>query len=159
MKGRVLILGTAVILLSIIALGANAQDKYLPKEHEELCGTWTNGQNGGDIFHPQKAVIIYDGYKLYSKISDSVPLEEGTFGIDSKWTDSDGNVWYKTFGTITGKVYKGYRWQEIDKLSKSGTVWERALNPIGVGDFSPGNYPTKIDLNEPFYRILYRPKE
>jgi hypothetical protein len=121
-----------VIAVILIMVAGCAPGKYVAKQNEQLFGTWTNEQNVGSVYDPQKVVIAIDGYKLYSKISDSVPSEENTWQIDSKWTDSEGNIWYKTFGTVTMGTYKGARWQELEKLSKSGTVWERALNALGT---------------------------
>ena len=156
MKIRIQFLGVLLIVLAMIPFGANAQDKYVPKANEELYGTWTNEQNSKGIFHPQKIVSNADGYKLYTGISDSLAFEEGTMQIDRKWTDSEGNIWYKTFGIVTRGVYKGDRWQELDKLSKSGNVWERALTPLGTMEFNPNYFPTKIDPQQEYYRILYR---
>ena len=155
MKTRMSLVSSAFMVLVLLA--ACGPGKYTPKPNEELYGTWTNEQNVGGVLAPQKAVFAVDEYKLYSNLSDLVPCEAGTYGIDSKWTDSEGNVWYKTFGTVTMGTYKGGRWQELDKLSKSATAWERALIPLGsAGEFNPNNYPPKIDPKLFYYRILYR---
>jgi len=60
--------------------------KYIPKPNEELYGTWTNGQNGGDLKHPQKVVITPEGCiaSTYSKISDSDPVFAWRLRIDTK---------------------------------------------------------------------------
>jgi hypothetical protein len=78
---------------------------------------------------PQK-VVIYDwGYsEYYDKITDKDPCIAGwagwpckaTFTIVDKWTDSEGNIWYKLY-TQQPKLQ---RWFELDKISKNGTVWE-----------------------------------
>jgi hypothetical protein len=150
-----LFLSALVILLSTIPLGVIAQDKYVPKANEELYGTWTNEQNNGDIYHPQKVVVTSDGYTGYSRIFDSVPLFTWKSWIDSKWTDSEGNIWYRVFGKGVG-VWEGHRSQELYKLSKSATVMERAFNGWQGDEFDPSKYPTKIDLSEAPYRILFR---
>jgi hypothetical protein len=159
MKRRMLFLSFLMILLSIITFGANAQDKYVPKPNEELYGTWTSKQNVEDFFHPQKIVNTADGYKNYAKISNSVPFEEGTEQIDSKWTDTEGNIWYKTFSTVTIGVYKGYRFQSLVKISKSGTISESVSISIAHQDFKPAYYPTKIDPNDSTYKIMFRAEE
>src|SRR5208283_230530 len=100
-------------LLALSILGGCATGEYIPKPNEELYGTWINEQNGGNIFLPQGVVFTADGYKLYCSLSDSNPCEVGTSWIDSKWTDSEGNIWYRTFGTNTAGVYKGDSWQEL----------------------------------------------
>jgi hypothetical protein len=159
MKTRTLLFVASVILLFMIARGATAQDKYVPKADEELYGTWTSKQNVEDYFHPQKSVNTADGYKNYSKVSDSVSFEEGTEQIDTKWTDTEGNIWYKTFSTVTTGVYKGYRFQSLVKISKSGTISESVSISIAHQDFKPTYYPTEIDSNDSTYKIMFRAEE
>ncbi len=158
MKTRLLVIGLTVVSLLIVQVRGWTQSRYMPKENEEIYGTWTNEEYPtDDIFHPQKVVMAADRYEAYLGISDPVPSEKSKVTIESKWTDSKGNLWYKTFATITAGIYKGNRWQAINKLSKSGTVWERQLNPIFMEDFSPDKYPTAIDPKDAgSYRILYR---
>jgi len=106
---------------------------------------------------PQKAVITAGRYEFYHGISDTAPYQTGTVEIQAKWTDSEGNIWYKTFDTVTGGIWKGIRSQGLYKLSKSGTVLEKQFNRIGGGDFGPNNYPPKIDPKSDYpYTILYR---
>ena len=156
MKARTLV--AIVLFAALVQVGAWAQGKYAPKPDEDLYGTWINEQYPkNDIFHPQKVVNAADRYEVYLGIADSVSSESAKVEIDAKWTDSEGNAWYKTFATITAGIFKGNRWQAINKLSKSGTVWERQLNPIYTEDFSPNKYPTTIDPKDSGnYRILYR---
>ena len=156
MKTRRLLLSAPVILLCMIPFGANAQDKYIPKANEEGYGIWTNEQSKGSLFRPQKVVVTPDGYKAYCNISDSLPCEEGMLGIASKWSDPEGNTWYKAFGTITTGVRKGLRFQELIEISKSGTISESVSKPIFIGGFDPSNYPTKIDPKNSSYRIRFR---
>lgn len=159
MKSRVVFLSVSVISLSVFLLGGCASGKYVPKASEELYGTWTSEQAVNDYSHPQKAVVTADGYKHYIKVSDSVPSEEGTEQINSKWTDTEGSIWYKTFGAATTGQYKGYKYQALVKLSKSGTVQESVFIAIGFEEFDPKKYPTKIDPTDSTYKIQYRAKE
>jgi hypothetical protein len=156
MKARIVVRNAFVVLLSIIALRAIAQDKYVANVREELFGTWVNSQNSGDIFHPQKVVVTADGYEGYSKKSDSVPLFTWALQIENKWTDSEGNIWYKVLGNGKGR-YAEEPSLELYKLSKSGEVMERAFLwfPFGAG-FKYAKYPTEIDSKQFSYRILYR---
>jgi hypothetical protein len=146
------LLASAILIL----FGGCVSGKYLPKANEELYGTWINEQNGGDKYHPQKVVVTPDGYAGYSKISDSVPLFTWSLSIDKKWTDSEGGIWYKILGIGKG-VYEGEVSQELYKLSKSGTIMERAF--VVVGKFNPSDYPREIDPNSFSYRILYRAEQ
>jgi hypothetical protein len=108
MKPLMMLIGATVVLLAFIQAQSLAQEKYVPTADEEIYGTWTNKDH-----FPQKVVTGPDGYKAYNFMSDSAPIEEGTVTIDSKWTDQDGNVWYKTFGTVTYGTYKGSTYQEL----------------------------------------------
>ena len=153
MKGRMPFLGALAILFSLIAFGANAQDKYVPKSNEELYGTWINDKsiNADDI---QKQVSTPQGNKEYFKASDTVPVFDQEQQIYAKWTDSEGNTWYKIFGTNKAGAYKGTKWQRLYTLSESATVCEYVYTI--VGEFSANSYPTKIDAGELHYRIFYR---
>jgi len=154
---RILIIGASIVLLALIQSGGWSQTKYVPKENEELYATWINERNPkGDMDHPQKDVSAPGRYELYYSIADSEPFETGTVEIEAKWTDSEGNIWYKAFGTVSSGSYKGYRYQTLAKISKSGTVREEQVNPIGMADFSPDNYPTEIDSKSSQYSIMYR---
>ena len=157
MKTHLTLLGASAILLALLLLGGCAPGK--PKE--EIYGTWTNDTSTNTYViisgHIQKVVNTPDGrWKEYSKISDSDFLQEGTRRIDSKWTDSEGNIWYKSVMVVTaGKLADpGTTAQELDRLSKSATVWESVF--ALVGKVHPELYPTTIDPKNANYRIYYR---
>ena len=149
--------GTAELTQKLVALmqqqGADYGQSYVPTKNEECYGTWINDKtiNQG---HIQKKVCGPDGNKDYSEISDPTPVFEDEQQIDSKWTDAEGNIWYKTYGTVKAGAYKGTKWQELDKLSKSATVWEYVF--CIVADFSPNNYPSEVSPTNGNYRIFYR---
>ena len=147
----------SLVVLSLTMLAGCGPGKYVPTANEELYGTWINKDNYGGTLRPQKEVITANGVKKYSQMADSVPFEEYTKVIDSRWKDSEGNIWYKTSGVVTAGSYKGLIWQGLDKLSKSGTVWESVFNSVGMGaKTEPKFYPTKIDQKDETYRIMYR---
>ena len=157
MKTRKLLFVESAILLSLILLVGCGAGK--PKE--EIYGTWTNDTNTNTYVimsgHIQKVVNTPDGrWKEYSKISDSDCLQEGKRSIDSKWADSEGNIWYKSVMVVTaGKLADaGTTAQELDKFSKSATVWESEF--ALVGKVHPELYPTSIDPKDANYRIYYR---
>ena len=95
MKTRMLIVGASIVLLVLIQIGGWAQTKYVPKENEELYGTWINQGTPRKFSYIPKQLLLPNAFGNYSKVSDSNPFEEGTFEIVSKWTDSEGNVWFK----------------------------------------------------------------
>lgn len=156
MQGRMRFPIAALLLLSVIQVGGWAQEDVIPKGDEELYGTWVNEKNNADVFHGQKVVVTAAGMDIYSKASDPAPGMVVSWDITSKWTDSEGNVWYKTYGTSIGGVYKGANWQALEKISGSGTVWERAANYLDLGRFNPAFYPKTVDPNGASYRVLYR---
>ena len=79
--------------------------KYTPKPIEELYGTWTNnsysGRIDGTTYLPQKVVIASSGYTVYRFIDDAGRWEVGSEQIDRRWTDSEGNIWYRTHSSHT----------------------------------------------------------
>ena len=153
MKSRMLLLGASVILLSIFLLADWNPGHYAPKPDEDNYGTWINDKSFNSIGY-QKTVITANGLENYANISDSVPREKGISQIDTKWTDSEGNTWYKTFGTVTGENHRATKFQNLVKLSKSGTVME--IVHRHPREFDSSNYPTKIDPDDSNYGIYYR---
>ena len=157
-EGRILIVAVSIVLLALIQIGGWAQTKYVPKENEEIYGTWLN-EKRTNTDNCQKVVITADGWKEYYNISDSVSFFEGREFFDSKWTDSEGNIWYKTFGTVTKETAaaQGVKYQELDKISSAGTVWESVY--AVVVEYDPDSYPTKVDPTDCTYKIYYRTKK
>jgi hypothetical protein len=144
----------AAALLILTLLGNCNPGKYDPKPDEEIYGIWINDKNY-NLNGFQKTVISADGWKNYTNISDSVPWELGTSQIDSKWTDSEGNIWYKTFGMATGGHAKGAKFQTLTKLSRSLTVMETVAR-LRLGEFDSNNYPAEIDPNDDSDAVYYR---
>jgi hypothetical protein len=154
MKYGKLLLVLSGVLLALNQVGGWPQQKLVVKADDTYFGTWIN--KGLDI---QKSVNFPGGYKDYSKISDRKSYAEGTEQIAKKWTDSDGNIWYHAYGTITSGVYAGFQFLNLMKFSKSGTVreqiWAQAL-----GNFDDSSYPSKIDPTDTMhYTIRYRSQE
>ena len=141
MKTRQSVLVVLMSLLSLILLGGCAQpNKQL------YYGTWTN-EHG----HFQKTVRTSDGVvKDYYLLSDTTPVQEVKEQIISCWSDSEGNVWFKTEATITAGPNKNTmpKVQTLQKISKSGTFLEMMWS--GVMDFNPKSFPTKIDTTDPY---------
>lgn len=148
MKTRLLGLGLLVSSLFLILLAGCAKDVW--------TGKWTNEKG-----YPQKIVCTTGHWKHYSSLSDTTPLREGVGKSPARWTDSDGNIWYKSFATVTEGDGKGYKFVELDKFSKQATVWEYTWQPYyGNTDPAPETYPSKIDPTDTgHYGIYYRAKE
>ena len=159
MKGRMCLSVAALILLAMSPVWVCAQENVVPKSDEVLYGTWANEKNGADVCHGQKVVVTANAMEVYCKVYDPESSMEVSWEISSKWTDSEGNIWYKTFGTSTVGIFKGAKWQTLDKISKSGEVWERAANLLEMGNFNSAFYPRTIDPKGSYYRILYRTEQ
>jgi hypothetical protein len=112
------------LALTLILVGACCYGQnYAPKADEEIYGTWINKQYSGlSSMRPQKSVVTADGYKRYLMLTDSGASQEGTVQIVSKWTDAEGNIWYRTFRTVTSRPDEGVTIAELDRLSNSATV-------------------------------------
>ncbi len=149
MKGRIPLI--TVVVLTLILLAGCGEGKYTPKPSEELYGTWTN-----EGMPQQKCVITAKGFKTYTSPSDSDTFVEGTMQIVSKSTDSEGNIWYKSFETYSSGLhaFKGQKRQTLYRLSKSETVLEYQSGY--VGEFDPKSFPGKLDAAADFYRIYSR---
>ena len=108
-------------MLLLIAASARAQDPYVPTPNEEFYGTWINDKTI-NADHIQKKISTPEGNQDFLRVTDTQPVFSDTQQIDSKWTDSDGNIWYKIHGTVVSGAYQATKWQELDKLIKNATV-------------------------------------
>lgn len=140
------VLSTMILSAVLVVFTGNifAQDTTLVlKDNEEIYGTWVNMDYKPNA-HPRQKVIIYPGeWAAYGSAESETATETGTHKITDKWTDSEGNIWYK-FEVFfpTQKVY------ELDKISDSGKTWEFV--------FSYSKYPRKIDPGDADYHIYHR---
>ena len=155
MKTQMLFISALMILLSMIPLGAIAQDKYVPKADEEIYGTWIlTNLNQTEL---QKIVLSAKGMDRFSLLSDMTPYDNATYEIDAKWTDSEGNIWYKAHGTQTSGAWKDYTYVELDKVNKAGIIWEGQFAPCGYkGKIDPMFYPKEFDPKNPNHGIFLR---
>jgi len=83
------------------------------------------------------------GWEAFGSAESKTADKKGEYTIKDKWTDSEGNIWYKE----TFVVY-GQKFYELDKISNSGKTLEF--------QYSTSKYPTKIDPENGRYRIYHR---
>ncbi len=140
MKTRTLISGL-ILIMAVFVLLAGGSKK------EEYYGTWVNTDYDRSILTIRAKIIHnHDGTLIkYMSTSDTEPYETATFTIEDKWTDSEGNIWYKILYTETEQILSNF---ELTKISDNGTTLELVISII--------DYPTEIDLNDSEYRIYYR---
>ena len=87
----------------------------------------------------------WDGYQ---RTSGSALAGKGSYVLVEKWTDSEGNIWYKMH-VWYGPIFEGHPGSyELDKFSESGKVWES----LSFKDA----FPSEIDKSIYKYNILYR---
>ena len=154
MKTRTFISILILVLAVLIIAGSCATGKkaYVVQEDEELFGTWINPDYDEKM---QAAKFVYkpDGKVLhYPTRSDTKERWEANFTITDKWTDPDGDIWYKwveTEGTGGGFSGSGERYF-IAKISRSGKAIECSFSGY---DYPPEVNPDNLRYN---YRIYYR---
>ena len=123
---------------------------------DDIWGTWlTTEKPKGDSLHvSQKRVFSSEGkIKFYRYESSQSPEFVGTYTITEKWTDSEGNNWYKLKATGTSIRYGDKAgWFLLARISDSGKTLEYV--------YHPSDYHKKLDPNHPSYhpsyRIIYR---
>jgi hypothetical protein len=159
MKKQAVFVAFLVILLGVCGALGFGQETYTPKPNEEIYGTWVN-----DEMMPPKVVINPDGsIEYYFPASYSKPYQGWKSEIVKKWTDSEGNVYYETYDTLTfGGTMEHTRFQCLKKVSKSGTVLEWnwvTVSKFGPEKFPPALDPTKNAVDVSGYLIYSRAKE
>jgi hypothetical protein len=141
---KVMILLAAGALVLAFALAGCAKKPFMPSDNEVIYGTWINPSQ-----QVQKNVSFAGGSRDYAGLDDANPSMESETQLEARWVDSDGNTWYKRFGTIIAGQYKGTKWQSLERISKSGErrEWVSKI----VTSFAPENYPKVIDPLDPMY--------
>ena len=149
MEARKLISGVILPLAVLLLIASCAKKPYAAKEDEEIYGTWVNTSYGTtkDLFS-QKRIYKSDGtLEEYGGMADIAHLTY-KYTIIDKWTDSEGNIWYKLITEYGDKTYGSRPAYELRKISNSALTLEFV--------FSMDNYPTEIDPNHRYYFIYYR---
>jgi len=140
-----------LVLAVLIFTGSCATGKKasMAQEDEVLCGTWVN-LDYDKTWKDGKIIIKPDGtYNEYDR-SDSNGAGEWGYTIMNKWTDSDGNTFYKY---IVKSIYKEEKvrtptWYYLARIDNTGNVFEYVDSAL--------DFPFEIDLEHPNYAIHYR---
>ena len=155
MKTRTFVSTLILVLAVLIVVGSCATKKevvtekefYVPKFDEEIHGTWMNEEYDSAAY-PGKIRMHNWGYYEHITPSDSEVVQfKGTIVIVDKWTDSEGNIWYKTMLRAYGGTVN---WFHLDKISNNGNIWEFVRTTV--------DFPTESDMHPDFqlYHIYYR---
>jgi hypothetical protein len=156
MNTRKLIFGFSVILIILVLLAGCTNKKmdvteeefYIPDSREEIYGTWVNTDYSGRSFQPQKIVNYHWGaYDIFMKADNDLVSYKGALTIIDKWTDSEGNIWYKSYFKENSTSGVNF---ELGKFSNNGNTWEFVFDSIV--------FPTEDQMNSagPHYKIYYR---
>ena len=137
--------GFIVTILVAASCFAEEKDYFIPTRNEELYGIWINETYTG--LSDQKWVLSDWGYcEAFNKATDTIPKTRWTNSIVDKWTDAEGNIWYKVFE----QAYYGGSYYAVYKIGNDNKVlectWKRTW------------FPSEDDLNlrQGGYRIYYR---
>jgi hypothetical protein len=128
------------ILIFLFFLGScgTVKKAYVAKEYEEYYGTWVNTEfNDRQIINPDGTYEHYYG-------KSNKPRWYGTFTITDKWTDSEGNIWYKTI--VVNQI--GVSRYVLNRINKSRGVWEYV--------YFSNDYPNELNPNLMSHRIFNR---
>ncbi len=134
-----------ILSLALVAFTADAfaeeWDKYrhyVAKDTEEIYATWVNLEVKSN--NPQKLIYRPNGIVEYFY---SANPEAGRYLILNKWSDSEGNIWYKKHS-----VNWYHEYYSLIKISNSGNTLEVVRDR--------NDYPTKIDPKHDFYNKCSR---
>ena len=116
--------------------------------NEEIAGTWVNSDYTGFSSNQQKYILYPWGYyEVYFKVNSDSPAYRGTYHLIDKWTDSVGNILYKSIVRPEGSVHYSC---EFGKISNDKTTWELVFSYVSM----PIEDDLKLDNAN--YRIYYR---
>jgi len=150
MKTRTLVSILILVLAAlIISEGFATEKKVTKRDYKFFSETWINEEYNKESEFPAKLVIRRDGtFDAYFMLSDKKKYRSGIYEIVEKWTDSEGNIWYKRHVWGGAKVEGHPGGYALDKFSNSGNVWEYIE--------SGADFPTEIDKNHPYYHRYNR---
>jgi hypothetical protein len=128
MKSLKTTLMRTVILVAMVLIASCATRPYVPTEDETLYGIWVNEEYNED--NTTNAMYIYYGDgrgKSYKKTTDPEPRSECRFTIEEKWTDKEGNTYYRILAKWANPPYEelyATPWYLLVKIHVSGDVME-----------------------------------
>lgn len=99
MRKCTLLFGAVLLFLLLIQVGVWAQERYVPKDNEELYGTWIDDAATGRaykwVFNPE---VMLEYWKNYEP-----PYVEQRY---VKWVDDEGNAYYQLTARVSFQPWK-----------------------------------------------------
>ncbi len=130
---------TAILVsLFLFVSFAHSEESYVPKENEQIYGIWVNEEYNATKVYARWDWNSDGTWAGYPKTTGE-PNQEGPYSITEKWTDAEGNVWYKVKWKNKWIGNTGFG---LLKISDSGATIEAS--------YLYTDYPAKIDPNKPF---------
>ena len=127
------------ILLFTICISLIIGVSYTVAESDEICCPWVN-MNYSPGSPSQKLVFHYDGtFANYNSKDSSKATKRGTYVIDKKWKDLEGNIWYQ----IKMQDPKSETRYKLAKISSDGKMLEFICKT--------DKYPTDISSEDTAY--------
>ena len=142
-----------IIAVSVIIGGcATGKKAYVATKDEELYGTWINPEYDQKNIMA-KWILKPDGtFDAYSKSTSNRVFEVGTFTIADKWTDSEGNIYYKYSKSSMeyGSIENPYTYYFLVKIHATLDIAEELWSSV--------DYPTEFDPDNLRYNywVFYR---
>jgi hypothetical protein len=97
---------------------------YAPVEDELLFGTWVNPELRTKSWYPKVAIHPWGLYEVFGSVTDETYDWRGTATIVEKWTDPQGNIWYRQFVRCSLKNFYSGHCFELDRISPEGSTLE-----------------------------------
>ena len=153
MKTRTLISGCILCVVVLIILGSCATTQNPDKMvFERFCGTWANENysqvsdlGAKRIYNPDGTFLVYMDVLDIGVVGTAFV---GTYTVEKRWTDSEGNSWYNVIAYF--KLTDVGTENLLFKLDKYNAVLEVEYSNI--------DFPTEIDKKDKHttYGIYYR---
>ena len=99
------------------------EETYVPKDNEEIYGTWVNEKYDSTRWHARWDIKSDGTWASYYRSDYTEPSWSGTYSIVKKWTDK-GDVWYKI--TFKNQTLGNISCYALTCLSDSGSTMESA---------------------------------
>jgi hypothetical protein len=143
---------SAVLLLSVLVFPTSyAKDKefFKPSNDDEIFGTWVNtGYSGEQTWHQKIVYYPWGHVELYMRIENKNPVWPGTSNLVDKWTDAEGNIWYRDF--FRDQYGGGLALYQLYKISDNGKILEMI--------WRQREFPAEAEMDSSgaTYRVFYR---
>jgi hypothetical protein len=109
---------------------------YVPAADEPLFGTWVNPKLTNKSWYPKVIIHPWGLYEVFGSPSDEAYDWRGTATIVEKWTDAQGNTWYKQFVRCSLKNFYSGHCFELDRISPDGGTLECIFGNLAWPDVS-----------------------